>query len=132
VLGHGGRGWRRPGATLEALGRLAVDAVIPGHGAPFADFDEALERAFARLAAFEADGARIARNAIRGCITFMLLDARRIGLAALTRHLVDTPLYREANARFLDMDPDALTGWLVTELERAGVARRQGDALVAC
>ena len=131
VLGHGdGVGETR--RTLEALGRLAVDAVIPGHGAPFADFDEALERAFARLAAFEADGARIARNAIRGCITFMLLDARRIGLAALTRHLVDTPLYREANARFLDMDPDALTGWLVTELERAGVARRQGDALVAC
>ncbi len=117
--------------TLEAIGRLAVDAVIPGHGAPFSDFDAALERAFARLRAFEDDGARMARNAIRACITFHLLDARRIGLDELPRHLAETPLYREANARFLGLAPDALAGWLVGELERAGVAHREQSDLVA-
>jgi glyoxylase-like metal-dependent hydrolase (beta-lactamase superfamily II) len=131
VLGSGdGIGEARQ--TLEAIGRLAVDIVIPGHGAPFAEFDEALVRAFARLRAFEEDGARIARNAIRACVTFALLDARRIPLAALPRYLDETPLYREANARFLGLDADALAAWLVGELERAGVARRDGDALVAC
>jgi glyoxylase-like metal-dependent hydrolase (beta-lactamase superfamily II) len=131
VLGSGdGVGEARQ--TLEAIGRLAVDIVIPGHGAPFAEFDEALARAFARLRAFEEDGARIARNAIRACVTFALLDARRIPLAALPRYLDETPLYREANARFLGLDADALAAWLVGELERAGVARRDGDALVAC
>ncbi|ENO88218.1 MBL fold metallo-hydrolase [Thauera linaloolentis] len=117
--------------TLEAIGRLAVDAVIPGHGAPFAEFDDALERAFARLRAFEADGARMARNAIRACITFRLLDVRRMALDELPRHLDETPLYREANRRFLGLAPDALAAWLVKELERAGVARREHDSLVA-
>ncbi|MDA0236540.1 MAG: MBL fold metallo-hydrolase, partial [Proteobacteria bacterium] len=76
--------------TLEAIGRLAVDAVIPGHGAPFAEFDDALERAFARLRAFEDDGARMARNAIRACITFKLLEVRSMALVELPRHLDET------------------------------------------
>ena len=130
VLGTGdGIGEAR--RTLEAIGRLAVDAVIPGHGAPFAEFDDALERAFARLRAFEADGARMARNAIRACVTFKLLEVRRLALDELPRYLDETPLYREANRRFLSMEPNALASWLVTELERAGVARREHGALVA-
>ena len=44
-------------STLEMIGRLGVDIVIPGHGAAFEDFDAALARAFKRLASFEADGA---------------------------------------------------------------------------
>ena len=117
--------------TLETIGRLAVDVVLPGHGAPFAEFDDALECAFARLRAFEADGARMARNAIRACITFRLLDVRSMALDELPRHLDETPLYRAANQRFLGLDPDALAAWLVKELERAGVARREHGALVA-
>ncbi|MDX5409287.1 MAG: MBL fold metallo-hydrolase, partial [Thauera sp.] len=129
VLGTGdGLGEAR--RTLEGIGRLAVDVVIPGHGAPFAEFDDALERAFARLRAFEADGARMARNAIRACITFKLLDVRSMALDELPRHLDETPLYREANQRFIGLAPDALAAWLVKELERAGVARREGRALV--
>ncbi|MDI3514546.1 MAG: hypothetical protein PWP40_1775 [Rhodocyclaceae bacterium] len=130
VLGTGdGLGEAR--RTLEGIGRLAVDVVIPGHGAPFAEFDDALARAFARLQAFEADGARMARNAIRACVTFKLLDVRSMALDELPRHLDETPLYREANRRFLGLSPDALAGWLVKELERAGVARREHGMLVA-
>lgn len=129
VLGTGdGLGEAR--RTLEGIGRLAVDVVIPGHGAPFTEFDDALERAFARLRAFEADGARMARNAIRACVTFKLLDVRSMALDELPRHLDETPLYREANQRFLGLAPDALAGWLVKELERAGVARREHGKLV--
>lgn len=117
--------------TLEVIARLPVEVVIPGHGAPFVEVDDALARAFARLAAFEADGGRIARNAIRACIAFTLLDRRRMSLEALTEHLAGVPLYREANQRFLGLAPDRLAEWLVTELERAGVARREADALVA-
>jgi len=130
VLGSGdGLGEAR--RTLEAIGRLAVDAVIPGHGTPFSDVDEALERAFARLRAFEDDGARMARNAIRACVTFALLDARRMALDDLPQYLAETPLYREANARFLGLGADALADWLIADLERAGVAHREGAELVA-
>lgn len=130
VLGSGdGIGAAR--RTLEALGRLPIDVVIPGHGAPFVEVDDALERAFARLRAFEEDGARMARNAIRACMTFSLLDTRSIALDAVAEHLARVPLYREANERFLGMTADALADWLVAELVRAGVARRDGDRLVA-
>ena len=131
VLGTGdGLGEAR--RTLEGIGRLAVDMVIPGHGAPFTEFDDALERAFARLQAFEADGARMARNAIRACVTFKLLEVRRLALDELPRYLDETPLYREAYRRFLSMEPNALASWLVTELERAGVARRAERWLNIC
>lgn len=130
VLGTGdGVGEAR--RTLEAIARLAVDVVIPGHGAPFAEFDDALERAFGRLRAFEQDGARIARNAIRACFTFTLLDVRAIALDELPAWLERVPLYREANARFLGLSYDALAEWLVGELVRAGVARREAGWLRA-
>ena len=38
---------------------------------------------------------------------------------------------RIANTRFLGLTPQALADWLVGELERAGVAKREGDRLVA-
>jgi glyoxylase-like metal-dependent hydrolase (beta-lactamase superfamily II) len=130
VLGTGdGVGEAR--RTLEAIARLAVDVVIPGHGAPFVEFDDALERACGRLRAFEQDGARIARNAIRACFTFTLLDVRAIALDELPAWLERVPLYREANARFLGLPCDALAEWLAGELVRAGVARREGGLLLA-
>jgi len=130
VLGTGdGLGAAR--RTLEAIARLPVELVIPGHGAPFEDFDEALERAFGRLRAFEADGARIARNAIRACITFTLLERRQLAVAELVKLLTEVPLYREANTRFLGLSTDALSDWLLGDLQRAGVLRREGDRLFA-
>ncbi|HRD34950.1 MAG TPA: MBL fold metallo-hydrolase [Rhodocyclaceae bacterium] len=130
VLGSGdGVGAAR--TTLEAIARLSVDVVIPGHGAPFAEFDDALGRAFARLEAFERDGGKIARNAIRACITFLLLDRRSVELEWLQEHLASVSLYVQANERFLGMAADELTLWLAAELERAGVVRREGDTLIA-
>lgn len=110
-------------ATLESIGRLALDTVIPGHGAPFADVDAALERAFARLAAFEADAERMARNAIRACLTFNLMECRSIALEALPAYLDEVALYREINHRYLRLAPAALAEILVRDLVRAGVAR---------
>jgi glyoxylase-like metal-dependent hydrolase (beta-lactamase superfamily II) len=130
VLGTGdGIGAAR--RTLEAIARLPLDVVIPGHGAPFVEVDDALACAFGRLRAFEEDGSRMARNAIRACMTFALLDVRSFPLDSLAEYLHGVPLYREANARFLGLSPDALADWLVAELIRAGVARRTGDRLVA-
>ncbi|HWI09803.1 MAG TPA: MBL fold metallo-hydrolase, partial [Burkholderiaceae bacterium] len=48
-------------ATLNRLGQLQVEWVIPGHGAPFQGLDVALNRAHRRLDGFIADPARHAR-----------------------------------------------------------------------
>ncbi|MCB1959799.1 MAG: MBL fold metallo-hydrolase [Rhodocyclaceae bacterium] len=117
-------------ATLDHIARLPIRAVIPGHGAPFAEVDHALAAAYARLRAFEEDGARIARNAIRACTTFALLEQRRVALDDLPGWMARVPLFRIANARFLNETPERLADWLVDSLEKAGAARREGDWLL--
>lgn len=130
VLGTGdGIGATR--RTLEDIARLPIDVVIPGHGAAFVEVDDALARAFGRLRAFEEDGARMARNAIRACFTFSLLDAREMDLDALPEHLASVPIYREANTRFLGLSSAQLAQWLVADLLKAGVARTKGGKILA-
>ena len=128
VIGAGG-GLEGARTTLEAIARLSVERVIPGHGAPFVEVEEALASAFARLRAFEDDGARMARNAIRACFTFALLDVGQMDIDGLPAYLERVPLYREANRRFLGLDAGTLAEWLLRELERAGVARVHGQTL---
>jgi glyoxylase-like metal-dependent hydrolase (beta-lactamase superfamily II) len=106
--------------TLEMLARLAVDTVIPGHGAPFANYAAAIERAFGRLAAFERDPRRVARNAIKACFTFSLLDLGRMPRAELAAYLERVPLFRDVGRDLLAMDASTLADWLLAELLRAG------------
>jgi glyoxylase-like metal-dependent hydrolase (beta-lactamase superfamily II) len=129
LLGHPGALAATRG-TLNMLSRLAVDTVIPGHGAPFADVPEALDRAFRRLAAFDADPARVARNAVKACLTFNLLDLGRLPKAELAGYLETVPLFRDVGARLLGMDTEALAGWLLAELLRAGAVALEGGDIV--
>ncbi len=130
VIGAGG-GIEAARATLEAIGRLSIDWVIPGHGAPFVEVDEALAAGFARLRYFEEDGARMARNAIRACFTFTLLERRSMPLDSLPDHLARVALFRDANLRFLGLTPEALADWLVAELLRAGLVEIRENKLCA-
>jgi len=104
-------------ATLEAIGRLDVDMVIPGHGRPFGDAGAALERAFYRLEGYEEDIA--------------LLEKRSMPLAELPAYVARVPILAELNSRYLRMTPAAMAEWLVNELERAGAVRRNDGMLYA-
>lgn len=117
-------------ATLDMLARLSVRVVVPGHGEPFAGHAKALERAYARLAAFEKDPRRIARHAVKVILTFSLLDRERFPLTELPAYLERIPLFGEFNARYLNMSAPALAQWLVDELCRVGAARIDGADLV--
>lgn len=116
----------RPGAlaatraTLDRIAGLRLEAVIPGHGAPFGDVGAALERAYQRLAAFEQDPARMARNAVKACFIFNLLDIGSLPRAALADYLAGIPLFADVGRRLLGMEPAALARWLDDELTRAG------------
>jgi glyoxylase-like metal-dependent hydrolase (beta-lactamase superfamily II) len=117
-------------ATLEVLARLPIRVVVPGHGEPFADAAAALDRAFGRLSAFEADPRRLPRHALRVVLTFALLDKRRLALDSLPDYVDRVGIYRDFNAAFLRLPPAELAHWLVAELERAGAARRENGFLV--
>lgn len=117
-------------ATLEMLSALDVRIVIPGHGDPFTDFEPSIERAFKRLAALENDSQRAARHALKVLLTFSLLDRERLPLAELPAYVDRVPVYRDFNARFFQLAPEALAASLVAELERIGAVRRSGEFLM--
>jgi glyoxylase-like metal-dependent hydrolase (beta-lactamase superfamily II) len=118
------------GATLEMIAGLGVRCVIPGHGEPFTDVDAALERAFARTAAFEADSLRLARHALKVVLVFALLDQERLSLASMPDYVDRIGIYRDFNARFFRLEPAALAEQLIVDLERVGAVRREGGYLM--
>ena len=117
-------------ATLEALGRLPIRVVIPGHGEPFDDIDDAFTRAFARLESYETDPQRMARHALKVVVMFKLLDCRRLPLEGMPAYVQRVGLYRDFNARFLRMPPADLAGALVDDLVRSLAARRENGFVV--
>jgi len=129
LLGRGGA-LAATRQTLEMLARLDVDTVIPGHGAPFGDYPAALARAFGRLEAFERDPKRVARNAVKACFTFSLLDLGRLPLADLAAFVERVPLFRNVGRDHLGMAPAELAEWLKSELLRAGAIAIVGDDIV--
>ena len=104
--------------------------MIPGHGAPFTEVDEALRTAFSRIDFLQADPVRNAQNGVKVLVKFLLLDRQRIALDALPAMMRDIPLLRITNQRFLQMEDAALAGWIVSQLERANAARCEGGFLL--
>ena len=106
-------------ATLEMIGRLGVDIVIPGHGAAFDDFDAAMDRAMQRLASFETDSTRVGRNAVRACFIFNLLDMQRLREDELAAYLKSVLLFDTVNQSMLGFSDAGFASWLLDELLRS-------------
>lgn len=109
--------------TLDMIAALDVRYVIPGHGEPFADAAAALDRAYRRTEAFEADQVRVARHALKGLLAFTLLHRRRMPLADLPAYVERVGIYRDINRAALRLTPVDLATMLVAELQKAGAAR---------
>ena len=118
-------------ATLEMLGRLALDAVIPGHGAPFNDVDDALERAFRRLQSFERDQERLAWHAMKVIVSFHLMEKRRLRRSELPATLTNLSFLASVNRRYLDWDEGVLADRLVSDLTAAGALGEADGWLLA-
>jgi glyoxylase-like metal-dependent hydrolase (beta-lactamase superfamily II) len=118
-------------STLDMIAALDVRTVIPGHGDVFTDVAAALDRAYQRTAAFEADDARVARHALKVVLTFCLLARRSLRLDALPAYVERVGIYRDLNAPVLRMTPQALAEMLVRELLRAKAVRVEDGLLLA-
>jgi glyoxylase-like metal-dependent hydrolase (beta-lactamase superfamily II) len=117
-------------ATLEMIAALDVRVVIPGHGDVFTDVDAALDRAFQRATAFEADDARVARHALKALLAFQLLDKQRMPLADLPAYVDRVGIFRDFNAACLHLSANDLAELLVRELVRAGALAIDNGHLV--
>ncbi len=117
-------------ATLGLIATLDVALVIPGHGAPFTDVAGALARAGSRIDYLQADPVRNAQNAVKVLLKFLLLERRALPLAQVPELLAGIRLFRDTNRRFLHLSDTDLAHWAVAQLQRACVARIEGELLV--
>jgi len=117
-------------ATLDLIASLDVRTVIPGHGEPFADVGPALDVAYRRLEAFEADDERVARYAAKVMFSYSLLHRRRFPERRLPEYVQQVGFQRDLNAAVFRTTPDAVAAMIVEELLRAGAIRREGGDLV--
>ncbi len=127
----GGDGLRTTRQTLDMLAALPIRAVIPGHGAPFADIGESFERAYSRLAGFESSIERLARHALKVMLVFYLLEKRRVQRRELPGLIASLSFPRSVAARYLAMDEEETAEWLTADLLRAGVLQEEEGWLVA-
>ncbi len=118
-------------ATLDAIARLPVRVVIPGHGQPFSEVGPALERSMQRLAAFERDELRMVRHVLKVMFVFSLMDRRRLGVDELDAYLESVPLYADFNRLYLQLDRTTLADLIVGDLERSGAIRRRDGFFTA-
>ena len=119
------------GATLDAIERLPVQVVIPGHGAPFTDVKAALQRARSRLDGFRQDPVRHARHAAKVLLKYHVMEVHRIAHAALLQWAAATPnlvalWQRHGGAESLDAWCDRFVGELVAQ----GALARDGAFVV--
>jgi glyoxylase-like metal-dependent hydrolase (beta-lactamase superfamily II) len=124
---EGRQGFEDARRTLERLEQLRVRWVIPGHGAPFRDFKDALGRANRRLDRLIADPVRHANHAAKVLIKFHMLDVQTEALPVLTRWLATTPYLRLTHGvHFADVAFDVWCTGLLQDLCTSGALRMEG------
>ncbi|MBB3256143.1 glyoxylase-like metal-dependent hydrolase (beta-lactamase superfamily II) [Paraburkholderia bannensis] len=129
---EGESGFAEQQAVLDAIAKLEVATVIPGHGKPFTGVDAALQRAYSRLAWLRADPARNAKNALKVLIVFKLLEVRTLRFAALQAMLADAAVMHAA-ARQLAPESawPGLLHELTGELAKSGALVLREDGIEA-
>jgi glyoxylase-like metal-dependent hydrolase (beta-lactamase superfamily II) len=133
LLGHpdDAGGLKATRETLDRLARLSIDVVIPGHGAPFVEVEDAFARAYQRLAAFEQSIERLARHALKVMLAFAMLERRQLPRHELPAFLSSLSFCQSVNSRYLDYDNEALAQWLASDLIRTGTLTEVGGVLIA-
>lgn len=119
-------------ATLDLIATLDARLAIPGHGRPFVDVPQALERAYSRIASFERDPVRHGRYAGKALLVFHLLETRDEPLEDLLAWLAATPYFRLIHERYFP--GVAYRAWclgMLEELQAGGTLRREGDRVIA-
>jgi len=107
-------------ATLDHFGQLAIDIVIPGHGAPFGTVDQALAHAYRRLSSFESQIEKLAWHAIKVIVVFGLMEKGRLPESEFAAFVGQLPFAVDVNQRYLGLGESSLITRLRSELLQSG------------
>ena len=110
----------RARAALDRIAKLDVKIVVPGHGAPFTEVRRALDTAYAKLAAMEADDTRIARSISKGMFIYAALARGGMEVNDLDSYVQTIGCHRDLNREFFNLSPAAHAKWLVEEAVKSG------------
>ncbi len=119
-------------AVLNLIDSLQARWVIPGHGAPFADVDGALQRARKLLARQVADPAGHARHGARVMVKYHLMELGRLPLATFDAWFAAAPLCQTVWQR-LGQPAGSLHAFgrqVLQELLASGALKQQGEELL--
>ena len=117
---EGESGFAEQRTILELISEIKPRLVIPGHGAPFTEVDQALARAFARLDALEASPERNARSVIKTLLKFHLLIVRHVALEELIQRCGGWHYARVVNERYFRLPFPEFIARSVEELVAGG------------
>jgi glyoxylase-like metal-dependent hydrolase (beta-lactamase superfamily II) len=117
--------------TLDLIEQLQPRLVIPGHGAPFTEVEDALQLARSRLQWLSEEPRRNAENALKVLVAFKLLEARRMSLAQLAAVVENSVRHNAAMRMHLPQEPEALAAAAAHQLTQAGAARLEDGWLIA-
>ena len=123
-------GFRETRDTLDMIEALDVRLVIPGHGRPFTEVQDAIEAAHSRIRYLEADPLRNAQNGIKVLFKFLLMDKQRIKLREVPTLISKVPLIQSANRRHMNFGDIHLSHWVISQLRRVNAVKIEGDELV--
>lgn len=116
-------------ATLDQIERLDVGIVVPGHGRPFTEVAEAIDRARSRLRRLESHRDKNARHVAKVLLKFRLLDDRKLSWTLVEKMFREVPILQWAN-RDIDLAPDAFARETIRDLVKVGAARYDTDLLM--
>lgn len=119
-------------AVLDAIERLPVSVVVPGHGRPFTEMPAAVARARQRLHAFVHDPGRHMRYAAKVLISFHLMEVAGETLAQLREWASGTRYLGrvwQAAGQAESTSPAEWAERLASELVRSGAMRRVRDRI---
>ncbi|MBU1275995.1 MAG: MBL fold metallo-hydrolase [Proteobacteria bacterium] len=118
--------------SLERLGRLRVQAIYPGHGAPLADGPAAIEACLARVAAFLEDPRRMGRDQVRKILLYTLMMRGPLHREGLWQLGSASPWFPETTELYFGGKLEATFRDNLDYLLEQGLVKDDGEGRLVC
>jgi glyoxylase-like metal-dependent hydrolase (beta-lactamase superfamily II) len=113
-------------ASLEKIAGLKVNQVYPGHGAPFDDFQSALQRATTRLERFQADPSQVGWDVIKKIFVYTIMMKRRVAIDTFFDQLMQTDWFPDTVDRYFSRDYRSIYDQVITEFHQRHIIKIYG------